>query len=345
MGIGGGTGVGGGVQPPQIRDSETTAFTETTRKNVLGMIPSDTLEIIPFTQGEYDQVFKYRSEPDRPTLHPLLHLRHGTLPESADDNAWQPFYRGFVDMLPDEIRTQLLEQNQLPFAERDPGFAALDQLLIFSAIAVMWLIGVTGPVEAGSPEEINNALNLTLPYIVLGAIIAQAEIILNAAQIWLEQIGPNDPNYDSLVHVVGELTTLTAELSALWHEMEMGGDREALALRFQELAQKFHQLAATVANLGLSEGMLILKTTLDILAMVCSAWALGLDSSPLLIGMFTAGTGLSQETSETGVLGPGLQTVMNGLVEGLLEIFPFGPLTELEELDNLDQDIVKLRDA
>jgi len=32
MGISGGTGVGGSAQPPQIRESETTAFTETMKK-------------------------------------------------------------------------------------------------------------------------------------------------------------------------------------------------------------------------------------------------------------------------------------------------------------------------
>lgn len=344
MGIGGGAGVGGGAQPPQIRESETTAFVETAKKNV-AMVHGDTLEVIPFTQAEYDQRFKYRSEPDRPTLHPLLHLRHGSLPELVGEEVALPLYEEFISLLPAEMSEELLRQNRLPFRERDPNFVALDQLLTATARAIVWLNGVTGPVEAGSPEEISNAWNLALPVIALRAGISQAESVCNTARLRLAEIGPNDPSYDSLVYVVGEFIALLPELQALFREIREGGDREALTLRFRQLAAQFDRLAARGENTGPEEKLLILTATLENLAMISSAWALGLDSSPLLIGTYAACTGLSQDASEAGVLGAGFTSVVNGLVEGVLSIFSFGPLAELEELDALDHDLVDLRDA
>ena len=66
--VGGAPGLGGGpTQPPSIKESEAQAFVEVTKKYVMAMVYDSMAEVIPFTQREYDEVFKYRAESDRPT--------------------------------------------------------------------------------------------------------------------------------------------------------------------------------------------------------------------------------------------------------------------------------------
>ena len=100
--VGGAPGLGGGpTQPPTQYETETQAYNEVTKKYVLGMVWDSIKEAIPFTQQEYDEVFQYKAEAERPTLHPLLHLRGSELESlTIDDETWKPAFQELFESLP-----------------------------------------------------------------------------------------------------------------------------------------------------------------------------------------------------------------------------------------------------
>ena len=219
MGIGGGTGVGGTAQPPQIRESETTAFVEGMKK-FIAMVPGDTLEVIPFTQREYEEVFKYRSEPDRPLLHPLLNLRFANVPEFVEEETWQPIYDDLVKNLPTDIKNWFAEEMEKPLDQRDIVAVVLNQLLEITAKGIGWLMTVTQPVPPNSPAEAYMQINAALPYFALEAILFQAQEVLDHAKEQIALIGPNDPNFNALTNLINEMTSIITELNDLKKEIE-----------------------------------------------------------------------------------------------------------------------------
>ena len=341
MGIGG-TGIGGTSQPPQIRESETTAFTEIMKKNILAMLPPDSLEVIPFTQRSYDEAFKYKSEAGKPSLHPLLSLRAG-LPETIEEEVWQPVYQSLVDSLPQDVKEQLEQEGLKPFGDRDPGFVAFNSLLILISKGVGWLESVTQPVAPSSQDELNFLQNLALPYVALNAVVDQSQSLLSDAQSYLDNVGPNYPQYDTVANYLGQIKDDVAELNAQKELLQQGQTSPDIQQKMTDLSADFSRLSAQFQQTG-SGDFQIIGARLQALSLVSSAWALNYGSSSLLFSLASATTGISGSDSDLGVVGDASNTAVDSLLDGLLSSISTGSGTQLQEMDDLYNALAQLRD-
>lgn len=342
MGIGG-TGVGGTSQPPQIRESETTAFTETMKKNVLAMLPADSLEVIPFTQRSYEEFFKYKSESGRPSLHSLLSLRTGSFPESIKDEVWQPIYQSLLNSLPPEIKEQLEQEMLKPFGERDPVFVELNSLLILVSKWIGWVEAGIQPIVPDSADERAYLLNLALPYIALRGVVNQTESVLEDAQSYLDALGPNYSQYDTVTSYISQIKNDLSELNALRELLEKGQDTPEIRQKILDISIDLARLSDQFQRTGSTE-FLILGNTLEALALVSAAWALDYGSPSLLLSLTLATIGISSANSDLGLVGETYDTILDWLLDGLLSSILTGPGVQLEEMDELYNALVQLRD-
>lgn len=344
MGVGAGTGVGGTAQPPQIRETETQAFVENMKKNVLAMLPPDTLEVIPFSQAEYDTQFKYRTEADRPMILPLLHLRMTQAPEYIEEETWQPIYNELVKILPPGLRRRLHVEMLKPFLDRDPGFVALNQMLTEAAKTVAWLEKATQPIEPNSPAEAYALLNAALPFVALRGCISQAETILEVSEAWLHAMGPNYRDHDIIMSFLTKVNESLREINELRKEAEKGNNSPEVKARFIEMANILDGLYKQFQTSGKGNELEILGTTLHSLAVVSAAWAVTSGSPSLLIALSIATTGLETGESGTGVFGEGFSEIVDTIINGFLATVSFGPRAELNEMKDLYNELAQFKD-
>ncbi len=338
----GGTGLGGSPVPPQIRETETSAFNEN-MKDLLGMLPFGSSEIISWAELGKDEVFQYKTESGRPMLHPLLFLRTAPDMDSVDDEVWQPIYDDLLDHLPPEIKEWLEAELQLPFADRDLDSVALNHVLTFTAKAIGWLTVVNQPIEPNSPAATYQAISTVLPYVAMQSMINQTEFALETASAWLEDVGANHIHFDFYSSSLSDISDSIIELMALHREVEQNLIREDVKFRFVETANRLHELAAHFNSHAVGNELHILGAQLDALATVSAALALSNGTPSLLIGTSIALIGLNNHASELNLFGEAYNTVLDAILGGVLDSFTFGPRAEMDELLSLLNDLEILK--
>lgn len=339
----GGTGVGGSPVPPNIYESQTNAYNEV-MKDMIGMLPFDSSVIIPFTQQDQDAVFHYRSEPGRPSLHPLLFLRASGELEVADDDLFQPIYQELLERLPPEIAEWLSSEMQLPFSERDPDALALHHTLSVAASTLGWLSIVSAPIEANSIAAANLLMNIALPYVAFGAALDQANNVVSDALNYLSQAGHNYPHHDFFNNSLTEIQDSIIEAMAAQREIEKGLITEDIRQRLIHSAHLMHEIADRMQTTAPTSDLMILGVQMEALATATAALALPHGTPSLVIGSSIAMTGINRHNSMLGPFGMGFDTIMDSVVDGILHCFVYGPSAEVNELTSLYNDLLSLRD-
>lgn len=342
----GGTGVGGTAQPPQIRESETNSFTEVTKKNILAMLPPDSLEVIPFTQRAYDETFKYKAESGKPSLHNLLALRTAAFSQDLPEEAWQPSYQALLDSLPPELREQLEQEGLKQLAQRDPDLTELNGLLVLMAKGFAALQAVLQPPAPNSPDEQDLLQNLALPHVVLRAVIDQADTILNDAKGSLNAAGANNPDYEPISDYVSQLSEDVNELNSQRQILVSGGDPSAVKQTMMDISSDLARLGAAFERTSPGGGdFQIIGQALQALSVVSSAWALEYGSPSLLLAFNLATTGISASDSGIGLIGGALNTALDSITDGLLSAIFQGAGAQLAEMEDLYNSLAQLRDT
>ena len=339
----GGTGVGGSPVPPGIYESQTSAFNEV-MKDVIGMLPFDSSVIIPFTQQEYDEVFHYRSEPGKPSLHPLLFLRASGEMEVSDEGLFQPIYQELLERLPPDMAEWLSNQMQLPFNDRDPDAVALHHTLSVTATAIGWLSMVTAPIESNSVAASNLMMNIALPFVALRSALGQADFVVREALSFLNQSGPNYQHYDFFNNSLTDIQDSIIEALAAQREIDKGLITDDIRSRLVKSAHIMHEIADRLHSASTSD-LMILGAQMDALATATAALALTHGTPSLLIGSTVALAGINQHNSILGPFGLGFDTIMDSVVDGVLNSFVYGPSAEVNELTSLYHDLIALRDS
>jgi hypothetical protein len=168
-----GTGVGGNVGGnaiPLQRELEATAWTEI-NKAALGMrdsIEQAFTQLNPRYSTGYLGGFGYKTTAENPLLdHPLESMRSSESFNKYTDNNWQAAYDDLVNQLPTDLRARFNRETNKPFEQRNPSFAALDNLLQLTAKFLTQASIQSKPIEASSLEEARTTLNLLLPFAAL----------------------------------------------------------------------------------------------------------------------------------------------------------------------------------
>lgn len=332
--IGTGSGVGGnigGPQQPLQRDLEMTAWTDVNK--ALVAIVKDSIDHVFTQMGSH--VERERTEPGRPTLHPLLHLRSASGEVAEEDQSWLPRYEELRKLLPPELEAQLAEELALPSEDRNPLFVALDNLLKALAKASAWLEVAIVPVDVASIAAARTRLNLALPFMMLVTSMTMGETILTEARNYLITVGPNHPDFDRLNSVLTQLDEALAELRSVYGEMEEGNLDIIKSKEFAAFAEALEELNVFYHSRELSQDLQILSPLLITLTAITSAFTLGVGSPSLFLGLMIAGIGLNSSESEAGVVGESLEKIVNTLIDALIPDGGIGDRTFLTMLTTI----------
>lgn len=340
--VSGAQGMGGGPQlPPTIRESETRAFVEVTKKYILAMVSDSMNEVIPFTQREYDELFKYRSEASKPSLHGLLQVRSaGPQPYGEKDESWQQVYQELFKELPDNVRGWLAWELNQPPLERDPDFVAVNQLVTAAAKLISWLSNVAPPVQINTPAAENLLRNVQLPYITLKNVLAQSETVLKEAGAWINSMGSNHVSHDVLSNLLGEMRGSLDFLQNL-KQLIKEGPAAKVQEKFIQAAFELNRLSSAMQKTELGGELQILSTQLSALSKVVDAWAIGAAPSPLSIGAAIATIGL---TSNEGISfgGTNHKIALENLLNGIIGLINSSTQSALQEMQTLHNDLAAL---
>jgi len=343
--VGGAPGLGGGpTQPPTAWEAESQAFVEVTKKYVMGMTRDSMAEVVPFTQTEYDEVFKYKAESGRPTLHPLLFLRAGAAGGyELEEQNWQEHYQELLNELPANVKRLIEQEMNKPFQERDPDFVIVNSILKTTAMAIDWLATVTEPIQPNTRAEQNYFKSVALPFLALNAVSEQSEAVVDSAQAWLNLIGANHPHHDALHGLLADTKTALTALKNVRQRILSGDTGPEIRQGFLQIAHDFDRLYRGYQTAALGNDLFILGAQIQALATVTAAWSLKDGSQSLLLAHAIAARGLSTIESDIGIIGGTYTTAVDSLLEGVLSVFELGPKTEIAELTDVYHSLAELK--
>lgn len=181
---------------PTYQQLEATAATKNMQVN-LGIMP-DTLAV-PLSELGKEDTWKYKSSSARPTLAPLHNLRTANPEtEAKESNAWQSRYEQiFNELLPEEIRTAIIANRAMAREEQITSLVALEYSLTAVAKAIVFIEAATGVLFTDA-AKMRQKINEQIDEYVQHNYEKSADEVLSAAKEKMENLGRNDPNYDSL---------------------------------------------------------------------------------------------------------------------------------------------------
>ena len=195
------TGVPGGMTEASLL-SEQNAAANILRAS-MGIIKN--LDTMSFTKVDEKALWKYEASSNKPTLHPLEHLRADTSPSQTDDS-WKENLQDLINDLPDDIRTTYQQNLLLPPEQRNAAYTSLNTLLEGTAKVLSWMQNsvyaldpknpIAGP---GSEHEARRNVNMALAQVVMSGIINDSNATHQSLQNELLKIGNNDPHFDDLL--------------------------------------------------------------------------------------------------------------------------------------------------
>lgn len=302
------TGTGGtigGPPTPQQYEQQTSAA-QVNAQARLG-ITSDMLEH-PITQMHHTTVWKYLCSSNNPNLVGYLTkllVSRGVVDDKVDPAVNAEFERLWEE-LPEDLRQRYNLEMTLPEEERDPSFGDLRATLQTMALAITWIRRANAPIDPQTETGERNAAYMVLPDQARQGMIALGEALLGGMQGYLQSIGHNDPNFETLSQYVGQFQAALGELqtSGKADLSKLVGDLENWTM---QLAQR-----------DTGENMRILELLLPIMSIVTAVSALETGSAPLLLGLSVASIGIGSADKSTGILSSDLLNIAAMLSEGML---------------------------
>lgn len=311
------TGVGGNIGGPiQPRPEEITASAWTlVNKAALGIV-LDTIEI-PLSQ--ISPGWKYRSsESDKPFLYPPLDIPLAVLGQQVPNTALQEILEALVLSLPSNVSQALTLNQNYPFSGQLPSLVSLADVLTFAALSLAWLETQAtvnldpAVVEAESLIMTRAAINAALPAIALEGMALLSQTVNSGVADALALMGPNDPQFDSLLNFSQQLAAVSTVLGA-WaaSPSSFSADNQ------QQIAGIISTLSQQYQAANLEGSLTILGPTLNAMSIVASALALDSASPSLFLSLAIATVGFSTADSALGVVGPAFDLFGQSLISGL----------------------------
>ena len=187
MGITHGDEIGNAARMSSQVERQTMP-TVTLNKAMLAIVV-DSLEV-SFTRFG-GNLWKYESGASRPVLAPLISTR-SAISEKEDDTSWKGLFDQLVEGLPAEVAVRLAIENEKPKSERNEAYTALNNLLIGTAKALLWI-------ESASKPSANEASSAPLISDIAGENMGLiGKEFLREAFNFLDSIGSNYVHHDKL---------------------------------------------------------------------------------------------------------------------------------------------------
>ncbi len=234
-------------------------------KNALALI-ADSLKTVDVSFVEH-RAYRYDNQKSSPALAPpLQQVRVLVESQRPSTETWQQKYEELVAQLPEEVKTWLNEEYQLPYYQRDLEFFAFHALLATLAQGQVWLAYAVAPIPTDSAAAERAQANLLMPYLSAKAAVLQGkEIVSESFQMW-QEIGRNDPNFDKNVNYLNQTQNIMHALE----EVELS-DQQGL----RQIGDSIEQLKSEYHNTSAGKDLQIIGHTIDALSLVASSLQIG----------------------------------------------------------------------
>ena len=303
----------GGPQEPTPRELEATAATQVSRSAMA--IVRDSLEI-PFTQMG-GQIWKYKSDPNRPTLMQTGSTRVSIPRDEVTDESWKPFFDDLVSKMHPDMRMRLMADMKKPFEMRNAFYSVLENVLNTTAK------GLAGLDQAKQPQKTTEAAfqrteqNQALIGTAFKAITQQSAMLLNNMQGFLDDMGPNFPEYDAIKPFVEQGLVLQGKFAEILEQLKQPDGMQPEQAQLADLADEALALSKEFGSLSRGNSLQMLGPLFESMAAVAAALSMTPASPSLFLGLKIAGKGIFDSESMLGMLGPELQAIVQALGNGL----------------------------
>lgn len=201
------TGNPGGI--PEIHLLSDQSAAASVLRTSMGIIRN--LDTISFTDVGKKALWKYESSPNKPTLHPLEHLRTDTSPSIIDDS-WKKIMQDLINDLPHDVRVAYEQNLLLRPEEKNASLVALGRLLEGTAKALNWIHNSVialdpnnSAARPGSEKETRRLINMNLANWVMSGVMLDSNAVFQSMRNELLKLGPNDPHFDDLVGILNQV--------------------------------------------------------------------------------------------------------------------------------------------
>lgn len=311
-----GSGVGGNIGGPQQyspAEIENTAATLNLRAAV-GMLP-DTLQV-PFSQLG-GNVWKYQSDASKPALPALGLSRTAVGSEETEDQSWKPIFDDLIKRLPPSLKARFLAEAGKPFEVRNPNFMQLGNALTLLAKTMIAFEYVNRPLNPQSADFERMQQNLALPGKALRGAAGHSKSILHGATAFLNKMGPNLPDHDSLRNFAQQGEEVQKQLEELYNQLRDPEAPHPEQADIAALAAKAEMLSHDFTKIFRGKDLQILDPMLQAMAAVAQALSLSPASPSLFLGLKMATLGLFSSDSKTGIVGAEMEMIIKAITGGL----------------------------
>lgn len=312
--------VGGSLPPSENRDPALTAQ-GLALKNLIGLLPGDTLEVVLFSEQSDEARFHYRSEPDRPTLPPIIHLRGSSTDTLSESEEWLPFYEQLFQSLPEKIQKKITANALLPKELQDIDLNELNSYLTNLAQIANSMATSGGEALTQIQQELQTEFIL-LPFIAARGAVITGNQILEALQFSHASFTPEQ------TRIVQTLQYAVGTFNALREQIEQGGLTEELLGELETLANTLEQFSHEPKG----EGMTLAHATLHSFAVVVNTMLSKTPSLALSSAMLAPG--------DRGLIDAELLAGIETLFSLIDQNYPTGVEGELAHLATIQEKIL-----
>lgn len=333
-----GSGVGGsigGPQQPSIFELEQRGIQDAIKQRYAIAKELDTMEF-PMLLLSEDLLHRYRASPDRPVLAPLAQMRIKTAFEPAPDESSKIFYDDLVGRLPPELQAALSKDQSRPFEERNLNFTALNNLLQGLARTLVTLEKAAQPLPPESVEEARKIIAQRLPFVGFKSALGFSAELAKYMNGYLEQIGPNDPVFDTVKRALSNAEESATTLTTYYQQFIDGKLQGFPTADLAEAAAKIgtdNQIFQRDSN---GDSFQILRHTMDGAALFAGALSLH-EFAPLsFLSLYLGKIGNADDPGQGGIYSPAFDKLINQASTGLQALLNWNATTDSAKAKTLD---------
>lgn len=276
----------------------------------------DTLDI-PFFLMNQD-VRKYQASSNRPTLAPLIQVRVASSYTSLVDENWKATYEAFIKLMADDFRQYFEFSMQQPIEMRSSGVIILDNLLQLTSKMLLNLASAAIPLDEESSIAAYAKENASRPYIAFNALASQMTSLISEGKSFLEILGPNHPQFDSLVGTLNQFHEINSEIKSLLSILIEQKQSLDSAAQLSAISDRIKELRLQFDNRYTGTDFLILRSTLHAAELAAAALTLETPgTASLLFSLAIANKAIDKSESALGIVGNSLSRTIGTFSEAL----------------------------
>lgn len=330
-----GSGVGGSVggpQQPTIFELEQRGIQDAIKQRLAIAPELDTIHYTPLLD---DNVRKYRASPERPVLAPIDQMRIKASLDPAHDENIQVVYQELMKQLPPELQTALRKDQERPFEQRNQDFVILNNLLQALAHTLIGIDNAAQPKPAESLENARTTLAQHLPFLGFKSALGFSGELANYMSGILDQIGPNDPIFDTARSALSDAKEITNQLTNFYKKYIDGNLQGFPTADLSEAAAKIETANQIFQRDSNGENYQILRHTMAGTALFAAALSLHNLAPLAVISLYLSNIG-NADPEQGGTYSAELDNLIHQTSTGLKTLLGWNGPADTAKVKSLD---------